>query len=240
MRTTRFENMATLRDELSRHGLVQVLDAPVAGRGALVAFAAELSGKSGSLEEKLLHWDFGPVMEMGRKDEAENYLFSDEAVPFHWDGAFHREPRLLVFHCQESAGAGGETLFCDTTRLWDSLSDGHRMALMEMRLEFTTEKRAHYGGSIEVPAPQRHPVSGKTILRLAEEVRTTLNPVHVRVHGDAGLYRELCARLYDPAFTTAHAWRAGDLVICDNHTFLHGRRALGNNRTRAFRRVQVL
>lgn len=209
----------------------------------LLGYAASLSDKGGPLTERLLHWEFGPLMTMRFSSDASNYLFSDEAVPFHWDGAFHREPRQLLFYCTDSEGAGGETLFTNTELLWESLTESHRAQCAQVTITYETEKKAHYGGSITVPLVQRHPVTGHPILRAAEEVETTLNPVKLSINGvsdPAGFFQELRNLLYDSRFLVEHQWRTGDLVVCDNFTYLHGRRPLGTNLTRSFKRIQIL
>lgn len=187
----------------------------------------------------VLHWDFGPVMTMKYQKNAENYLFSDEAVPFHWDGAFYKEPRFLLFYCLESEGAGGETTFTDTTKLWESLSDSEKEECRSVTLTYTTEKKAHYGGTITVPLVQTHPVTGKTILRLAEKVETEKNPVHLSLEGaDESFYERMKMKLYENM--TVHSWTTGDLLVVDNFQFLHGRLPLGSNVNRSFKRIQIL
>lgn len=210
---------------------------------SLIEYACSLSSKPGGVKEKLLHWDFGPLMSMSYDHSSKNYLFSDEAVPFHWDGAFYKEPRLLLFYCTQSEGAGGETLFCDTEKIWESLSFSQQENLKKISLRFKTEKMAHYGGEINIPLVQKHPVTGNTILRLAEAVKTKLNPVTVDVLGFNGaneIYDSMTRLLYQREFMTEHLWSPGDLVVCDNSTYLHGRRPLGGNLKRSFKRIQIL
>lgn len=209
----------------------------------LLTYAQSLSLKVGEIQDKLLHWEFGPVMEMKFDRQAQNYLFSDEVVPFHWDGAFYREPQKLLFFCEESVGNGGETLFVNTELLWNSLTEEQKEKCLKVTLTYRTEKKAHYGGEIKVPLVQKHPVTGAIILRLAEEVETHLNPVTLEISGiDSAetFYQELRTKLYDPEFMYEHSWQKGDLLVCDNFTFLHGRRALGGNLKRSFKRVQIL
>lgn len=210
---------------------------------ALLEYAAELSSQSGTLKEKLLHWEFGPLMTMAYDLEAKNYLFSDEAVPFHWDGAFYQEPRLLLFYCTDSEGEGGETLFVNTTKIWEDLSADEKEICSHVRLVYRTRKLAHYGGEIDVPLVQKHPVTGEVILRMAERVETALNPVGLEIKGieDAeSFYQEMVGKLYRPEYLYAHRWEKGDLVICDNYTYLHGRKILGLNKKRTFKRIQIL
>lgn len=202
---------------------------------ALIQYASGLG--------EILSWDFGKIMHMHYRQDAENYLFSSEAVPFHWDGAFYREPKLLLFYCTESEGEGGETLFSNTEEIYRSLTDAEKELCEKITLTYRTEKKAHYGGTISVPLVQKHPVSGSPILRMAEAVETALNPVSLEITGTTSpdrFYSWMKSKLYDEEFLTSHSWEKGDLLICDNFTYLHGRRPLGNNRSRSFKRIQIL
>ncbi len=195
--------------------------------------------KEASALGPLLHWDFGPVMTMKYQKDAANYLFSNEAVPFHWDGAFYKEPRLLLFYCLESEGIGGETIFSDTTKLWNSLTDAEKEECRNVTLTYTTEKKAHYGGTIRVPLVQTHPVTGEVILRLAERVETEKNPVTLSLEGASeDFYDRMVKKLYQNMIL--HTWEKGDLLIVDNFRYLHGRRALKSNMNRCFKRIQIL
>ncbi|MFP5387543.1 MAG: TauD/TfdA dioxygenase family protein, partial [Bacteriovoracia bacterium] len=209
---------------------MHILKSQVFKDSDLIELAASLSSVRGNLKDKILHWDFGPIMTMSYHKDAGNYLFSDEKVPFHWDGAFYREPRLLLFYCTESEGEGGETLFTNTEKIWDSLSGSEKSICSRITLTYRTSKVAHYGGEIKIPLVQKHPETNKTILRMAEKVETDLNPVELYIEGieDSGkFYDEMIRKLYLPEFAYVHRWEKGDLIICDNFTFLHGRNELG-------------
>ena len=209
----------------------------------LLLFAQGLSLQPGGVKEKILHWDFGPIMDMKFSREAPNYLFSSQKVPLHWDGAFYREPAHLLFYCTQTDGAGGETLFLNTELLWDSLNADEKAECEKITLNYSTEKKAHYGGEITIPLVQKHPVTGKTILRIAQKVETTLNPVTLKILGSnnpSEFYERMEQKLSDPRFLYTHEWKKGDVVICDNFTYLHGRAALGSNLSRSFKRVQIL
>lgn len=209
----------------------------------LLAYARKLSGQKGELKDQILHWEFGPIMTMKFDPETPNYLFSTENVPLHWDGAFYREPSSLLFYCTETEGTGGETLFLNTELLWNSLSKDEQEECKKITLVYSTQKKAHYGGEIIVPLVQTHPVTGATIMRMAEEVETKLNPVTLKILGTdkaEGFYKRMKEKLADPQFLYIHQWKKGDLVVCDNFTYLHGRRSLGKNLARSFKRVQIL
>lgn len=231
----------SLQDSLAKHSLIVVRGLNVPERETFLEYCQQASGF------KTLNWSFGPVMEMKEVPDAPNYLFSREAVPFHWDGAFHQVPDYLVFSCVNSpaAGAGGETLFAHTERIFADASAQEKDVWSQARLKYETEKVAHYGGSIEGPLLQKHPHHGTSILRFAEEVKTRLNPVTLEVKGLAKdealqLTADLTERIYDGRYCYRHTWQPGDLLLADNHTLIHGRTAFEKDEPRHLRRIQLI
>ena len=192
-------------------------------------------------------WSFGAVHELRQVARTENYLYTEHAVPLHWDGAFaDAVPHWLVFQCVSSPpdGAGGETVFVDTTRVLARATAAQRETWRSSRFRYTTEKKAHYGGSFVSNVVKPHPTLGVDVLRYAEPV-VDLNPVSVEpldlaaVEGER-LKTELAAALAAPEVALALPWREGDFVIADNHALLHGRRAFVDGAPRHLRRVNVL
>ena len=196
---------------------------------------------------EILEWEFGAVNELRAQDDASNYLYTEREVPFHWDGAFvGRVPRIIFFHCRFAPAeeAGGETVFCDTTRLIERASPEDIRTWERIGITYTTEKVVHYGGSFTAPMLQEHPVSGERILRFAEPVED-LNPVRLDIEGideakQAGFLVRMHDLLRDPSVCYVHAWRQDDIVLADNHALLHGRRPFREDATRHLRRVNVL
>jgi alpha-ketoglutarate-dependent taurine dioxygenase/4-hydroxybenzoate polyprenyltransferase len=193
-------------------------------------------------------WPFGSVNELIPDPQARNYLYTTREVPLHWDGAFAgRVPRYLFFHCVAAdvwdGGGGGETLFVDTTRVLARADDATKDRWRALSFAYETETIAHYGGRFRASVVASHPDSGEAVIRFAEPV-ADLNPVTVRAEGlsplaSAARVTELRLALRDPSAVLAHAWRAGDLVIADNHALLHGRRAFPGGERRHIRRVNV-
>jgi alpha-ketoglutarate-dependent taurine dioxygenase len=196
---------------------------------------------------ELLEWDFGAVNELRVQADRKNYLYTNHAVPFHWDGAFvGRIPQYIFFQCDVAppAGSGGETLFCDTTRLLERAPPAQREAWSRISITYATEKLVHYGGRFTSPMITPHPASGESVLRFAEPVED-LNPVYLEIEGIANSQRavfleDLRRRLYDPDLCLAHQWRSGDTVVADNYRLLHGRRAFSAPAQRQIRRVNIL
>ncbi len=210
----------------------------------LLEFALSLSkGHKGEVQDRILHWEFGPIMNLKFDSQAQNYLFSKERVPLHWDGAFYKVPSTLLFYCTQSRGSGGETFFVDTSKVWKKLPSKLKRACEGVEVKYQTQKIAHYGGEIRVPLLQRHPLSGEPIIRLAEKVETALNPVEFEIFGVSDpeeFYQEMLIHLYAQDVITYHRWEVGDLLTVDNFTYLHGRNELGSNINRAFKRIQIL
>lgn len=232
-----------LRAWVKDHGVVVL-------RGLRSLRRAELPA-AGRRLGPLLPWSFGSVNELHVKPGTANYLYTDRAVPLHWDGAFlPRAPRLLMFHCVEAPppGSGGETLFVDTARLWRGLPERLQAEWRGLRVEGATDRLAHYGGRFAVDLLAHHPLTGEPVLRYAEPV-DDLNPVQIRLPGlspqrAARRMAEIRRRLYAPDVLLAHRWEAGDLLIADNDRLLHGRRTFtapdGQRPPRHLRRVSVL
>ncbi|VVC77155.1 (S)-phenoxypropionate/alpha-ketoglutarate-dioxygenase [Aquicella siphonis] len=196
----------------------------------------------------LLEWEFGTVMEMQEHVNPKNYLFTNGHVPFHWDGAFHKVPRYLLFYCVQAPlpGCGGETIFTNTQNIYASASREERHEWESLALTYHTEKLAHYGGCISVPLVDYHPDDGQKILRFAEPVPDTmLNPVHVSVNQlDAAessrFIEEMSRRCHLDSNCYTHQWCEDDFLIADNYTLLHARRPYIKEAPRHLRRIQVV
>ena len=139
---------------------------------------------------------------------------------------------------------GGETLFCDTTLLLANASAEMRELWERVVITYSTEKVVHYGGTFTSPMVVQHPLNGRPVLRYAEPV-VDLNPVELVIQRLDGMdQHEFIAgmrqRLNDVRCCYSHAWATGDLVIADNYTLLHGRRAFASGVQRHIRRVNVI
>jgi alpha-ketoglutarate-dependent taurine dioxygenase len=231
-------NSIPVRDLVLQHRLVLIRGL---GQFAAREFEQTVALMVGGYDH-LLRWDFGWLMEVREDVRKDNYLFTSEAVPMHWDGAFHVSPFILAFQCAEAASTGGGTTFCDTTRVWQEATDAEREEWSRLRLTLQTEKKAHYGGTRTLPLVDRHPVSGDVVLRAAERVTTRHNPVEVTIEGGStkDWLSDFGTRFYDPRFAHTHIWQAGDILFADNHALLHGRQAFSGAGRRCLRRVQIL
>ena len=192
-------------------------------------------------------WDFGKVNNLRVDSNAKNYLYTNHEVPFHWDGAFvSHAPHYIIFHCDVAppVGSGGETLFCDTTRVLNRASAAELDRWKKMKITYTTEKVVHYGGTFTSPVICNHRINDTDVLRYAEPV-TDLNPVSLVIDGLSGMSSsefidDMHARINDPSCCYEHRWLTGDVVIADNFTLLHARNGFKDGVVRHIRRVNVL
>jgi alpha-ketoglutarate-dependent taurine dioxygenase len=225
---------------VKQHALVIIRNMSAGDKASFLSYAKTLG--------ELLAWEFGEVMEMRAEEQPKNYLFTHSEVPLHWDGAFYRAPRYLLFHCLQAPAkfAGGETFFCHTGMLYHAATQEEKKQWETITLSYATEKLAHYGGKISEPLVQLHPETQQTILRFAEPVSPPqLNPVSVNVDAMSpvasdNFIERLAKRCYQQDYLYQHTWQDGDILIADNATLLHGRRAFAAFSPRHLRRIQVL
>jgi alpha-ketoglutarate-dependent taurine dioxygenase len=233
-------DISDLKRWITEHRLAVLRGFAVGGGGEMTAFCEKLG--------EILEWEFGSVNELQAQADARNYLYTTRAVPMHWDGAFAaRVPHYIFFHCVAAPpeGSGGETTFCDTTKLLgEVIRPEVARAWEDVAITYRTEKVVHYGGRFTANLFDRHAVHGYPVVRYAEPVED-LNPVTLEVaglpDGDApGFIDDMRRMLYDARCLLAHGWRANDVVIADNHALLHGRRAFAHPAARHLRRVNIL
>ena len=196
---------------------------------------------------ELLEWEFGAVNNLRVDPDSKNYLYTNRAVPFHWDGAFLPcSPHYIFFHCDVApdSESGGETLFCDTVRLLDNTPLHIQKLWNDVVITYSTEKIVHYGGTFSSPLLASHPTLGIRVVRYAEPV-DDLNPVQLNIAGiskneQPAFLEDMRHRLNDENCCLAYQWESGDIVMADNFALLHGRRAFAKETERLIRRVNIL
>lgn len=196
---------------------------------------------------KPFQWPFGAINDLIVKPETENYIYTANKVPLHWDGAFVKKiPHLILFQCIKAppSGSFGGTTFCNTIKVVESMDTQTKKKWSNISIKYTTEKKVHYGGEITQNLLDKHPVTNQDILRYAEPVND-LNPVFLEVNGnkdeDQDLFIENMEKtLYNKAFVYTHHWQDGDFVIADNFALLHGREAFTGDNNRYIQRINLL
>lgn len=212
--------------------------------------AEELARYAGSWGQ-VLTWPFGDVLELVEHERPTDHVFDSTAVTFHWDGMFvETVPEFQIFQCVSALAdeQGGRTIFCDTTRVLISASPATRALWERLILTYRVIKESHYGGTAMSPLVVEHPNCGFLTMRYLEPVPDDiryLNRPRVEFHDlpaerVVAVEQQLKDALYDPQHCYAHSWQAGDVVVADNYTLLHGREPYTSRCGRHLRRVHVL
>ncbi|MFJ9706480.1 TauD/TfdA dioxygenase family protein [Streptomyces sp. NPDC101234] len=198
---------------------------------------------------EVLAWEPGEVVDLVVEENPKNYLFDSGDVPFHWDGAFvEANPRYFFFQCLDvTPGVGGETVFSDTSRVYRDADAALRERWSRISMTYSTDKVVHYGGQVTERLLSQHPATGLPVLRFAEPLSPEKykNPVYVQVDGidesEADEFlTSLAERVHRPEYCYDHDWQAGDILIADNYSLIHGRNAFTGPTKRHLQRVEVI
>jgi len=171
----------------------------------------------------------------------------DGELTFHYDRIHQKVPNKAgVLHALEVPDAGGETLFADMCKAYETLP-----ADMRQRLDGLTALNTYEYG-------QTHAENKK----LAQDAPTAVHPV-VRTVPETGrkalfvcrlmtdrilglsetesreLLDGLCDHAEDERFVYAHRWQAGDILVWDNRCAMHARRDFDGSQRRLMKRVTV-
>ncbi len=197
---------------------------------------------------EVIEWIFGSVLDIQVHENPENQLFTTEQVPYHWDGVFASTvPQFQLFQCMKASpiGNGGETIFCDTTKVLDKMTEKQIQILKQISIEYRTNKLADYGGDIVHQLIVAHPETNEDTLRFVEPVETELNRVFLKVNGLGNQPQEeflddFVPQLYQVDVAYEHQWKQDDLLLADNHALIHGRNAFSQCIAHHLRRVHIL
>ena len=186
-----------------------------------------------------------PVREFltGRSDEpialVENHADKppQDDQNFHTDYSFNSViPDLAILRAEVIPSRGGDTMWSSTTAAYAAMSAPLKavleglVALHEPGERFWFEyarvlgddavaaARKAFPGA-EHPVVESHPLSGQPLLFVNRGYTTRILGVTPRE--SRALLDLLFDQLYDPAFHYRHRWRAGDVVMWDEHATVH-------------------
>jgi alpha-ketoglutarate-dependent taurine dioxygenase len=154
------------------------------------------------------------------------------AMRWHTDRSWRPDPALAtLLYGVEVPSAGGDTLFCNTTKAYDALPDEVKRRIDPMKVIHSVEySRRAAGGPpatayelrIGPPTPhplaRKHPVTGRRSLYLGSHAW--------KIDGMAedegrALIEELMTFATQERFVYRHAWRRHDFVMWDNRCTFH-------------------
>lgn len=211
------DTVSSLQQLLAHHGVAVLPDQDV-DDAAFLTFLAQFGQLTFSSGETPLAGfpDLNVISNVGRTTPPRSV--------FHVDTSYVRKPpAYTALRAVQIPSVGGQTLFTNQYRAFDTLPEGVRA-----RLEGRTVKHVVTGLDLgeedereaEHPVFLRHPISGRTALFLSTPERC------VSISGlDQAESTDTIAFLY--AHSTAdhntfrHAWAAGDVVMWDNRCVMH-------------------
>ncbi|MDQ8730228.1 TauD/TfdA family dioxygenase [Bradyrhizobium sp. LHD-71] len=173
--------------------------------------------------------------EPGRKPEMKKF-----GAGWHSDYSYMRRPsNATLLLGAEVPGEGGDTLFADTARAFDTLSDEMKRKIigLKVRHEYRfTKDRTHPGArwnflseaeqaatpEVVHPLVIRHPETGAHCLFIApSSVSGVKGIVGMDDAESDALLAGLFAHMTSERLVYRHKWRPGDLVIWDNRSTIH-------------------
>ncbi|WP_175919180.1 L-tyrosine/L-tryptophan isonitrile synthase family protein [Burkholderia pyrrocinia] len=234
---------------LRRHGFVVLRGFRVDDEAALVKFTEQFG--------KLYVWKFGPVHKVKPEEDANGYVHSFEAVPLHWDLSMlplthplvqqdeYFSAKMFALYCKTAPKRGeGMTTLVDARRIVSQLDAGTLAAWERTSLTYDT-KMTYFGGVPRTfPLIATHPDTGEKVLRYQEGSESTLQRFEVSIATPGTVpddsVQQINALAYAREYLVEHDWVDGDIVLVDNYSVLHGRRAMSReSAARELWRVQV-
>jgi taurine dioxygenase len=179
----------------------------------------------------------------------------DGEMLFHSDQCYVERPCMAaLLYSIEIPSHGGETIFANMYRAWETLPEDLKQAVEGRKAIniFEYNENGGYGQSAMQLYPQvpegakayahpivrTHPQTGRKALYVNRGMTLCIEGME-RSASDAILLR-LFDHQEQPQFQYAHRWRVGDLIMWDNRCTLHARNDFPATERRILRRVTVL
>ena len=175
-------------------------------------------------------------------------VLPDGEMQFHTDQCYYEYPcKLTMLHALEVPPAGGDTLFVNSYRAYESLAGEIKSDIAGLEALNVYDYAANATireNEISPDAPRfahpvviTHPETGRKALyvnRLMTDHIVGLDPDESRA-----LLDRLIETAERPELIYTHVWRVGDVVMWDNRCTLHGRTGFDPSHRRMMRRVTV-
>lgn len=182
--------------------------------------------------------DYPEILELV-KNEKDTYAFGNT---WHSDQMFAPKPaKCTMLHAQETPPYGGDTMYASLYRAYDTLSDGMKDMIGNLRGVNCGDGKRRNGGKSRA---ERYKGASSMKMRESNEVQPdSVHPV-VRTHPDTGrkalyigahtqwldgftedesrvILNQLQAHITRPEFTCRFRWQPGSLAIWDNRCCQH-------------------
>ncbi|MGE4337030.1 MAG: TauD/TfdA dioxygenase family protein [Pigmentiphaga sp.] len=228
------EAIATIRKAWLAHGLLLIRGQRALTPGQQVAFTARF----GPLDRN----DNAPAYRMrgypevvevtNREAEGQPSLTRNLGRSWHSDLEYTLRPAEGSFlWCGEAPEVGGDTMFANMYRAYESLSEGLKKTLAGMDAEYdirlgvrpqdedgTFANIHHQTVTVAQPLIRIHAESGRKSLFVSERVDRFVGWTREE---SLPLLQYLCSQATQPENVFRQQWRPGDLIIWDNRCVIH-------------------
>ena len=148
-------------------------------------------------------------------------------LDFHTDGLYSKRiPDYVVFYCDQRGTHDCPTIFADTRVVIEEI---RRRGLFEtyrqLQITYNFDE-----SEITLPLISDHPISGQPVLHIAA------NYARHKHHATEEAIHEVY-EIMEKAIVREHSWREGDLILFDNHVFVHRRKACVSDSNRKLIRL---
>lgn len=162
----------------------------------------------------------------------------DAGAYWHSDLSYVPQPSLgSMLHAQELPAEGGDTLFANMHRAWDTLPAPLRSAVEGRRAEHSylvkyealrerspwrpklSAEQVAKVKPVEHPVVRTHPETGRKALFVSEHFTTRIKDLPEDESRD--LLAQLFAHSVQPDHLYRHQWRPHDMVFWDNRSLMH-------------------
>ncbi len=162
----------------------------------------------------------------------------DAGAYWHSDLSYKDKPSLgSLLHAQELPAEGGDTLFANQHRAWESLPRDLQQRLQGLRAEHSyllkygeLQQRSHWRPKLSAeqvaqvpsmvhPVVRTHPENGRKALFVSEHF--TQRIVGLPDDESDALLAQLFAHSTQPQFVYRHRWQPHDMVFWDNRSVMH-------------------
>tara|TARA_B100000686_G_scaffold350330_1_gene446010 strand:+ start:323 stop:1165 length:843 start_codon:yes stop_codon:yes gene_type:complete len=183
------------------------------------------------------------VMDTGYKTALEN-----GDMWFHSDQCYYEIPcRASSLYSMEVPSIGGNTLFANGYKAWDSLSNPLKAKLRRLRAVNVYDYNGNplkRSDSIDPQAPKFshpiariHPDTGKYALYVNRLMTTHIEGMDQEE--SSSILNQLFDHSEKPEFIYEHVWKNGDLILWDNRCSMHARTDFDPKESRMLRRITI-
>ena len=167
---------------------------------------------------------------------------------FHSDQCYYEVPaRASTLYAIEIPPEGGNTLFANCYKAWETLPDETRKRLEPLRAHHIYDYSGNplvLGRDVDPNAPQfshplarTHPATGRKALYVNRLMTDRIEGIPE--NESDSLLEMLFAHSENRDFVYEHVWRPGDLLMWDNRCSMHARTDFDPGHRRMLRRITI-